>query len=102
MVTLKDESYTLEEIQDYMNREGFINLSCSSPNISSYITNEIDQNTDFFEKGIETTKSLHLTSITHADGSELKKDLQEKIWLRVINNQLENNNNLENDDFKIK
>lgn len=96
----EDESYTSEELQAYLQSEGFIHPS-SSPLSSKndYITNERAEDRAYFEKGEETTKSLHLVKIVDADGVELPTEKQNTLWIKVLEGHL--NNDLSNSDQEL-
>ena len=93
----ENEKYSLEELTDYFSEKGFIHPS-SSPisGKSTYITSERVEDANYFERGEETTFSLHLVDIVTENGLPLDPDAQDKLWNAFISKQLNLDKSIDN------
>jgi hypothetical protein len=96
----EDEPYTIDEIKNYLENEGFIHPSSSAlSSKNDYITNNHAEDHDFFTKGEQKTKTIHLKDIKDADGQSLPDETQSRFWVSLLNYQISNDNDKEMDSF---
>lgn len=91
----EDEVYELDDLQDYLDREGFIHAS-ESPVSSSRVWLSTESDTDF-SSGDRTIKSIHCSKVLDGDGKELTDAQKGKIWTNLVRQavgeKIERNNN---------
>lgn len=91
--SFEDEVYDLEDLQNYLDSEGFIHAS-ESPvtNRRVYLSTESEAD---ISSGDRTVKSLHCSKVLDGDGKELTSAQQAKLWTGVVRQavgeKLENN-----------
>lgn len=89
----EDEEYELDDLQDYIEKEGFTNAS-EVPVTNTGVWLSTDSEEDY-QTGERTTKSIHCSKVLDADGKELTPAQQGKVWRnlvrQVVGEKLEHN-----------
>lgn len=93
--------YSLEELKDYLESKDFIEPSDSLITRTSSITSSVIENRDFYEKGTQETRTLHLVSIQNDDGSSIKDDVADKVWRKILLEASGRNHNLDGSELSL-
>ncbi|MGD1523970.1 hypothetical protein [Vibrio owensii] len=76
--------YTLDELKERLSDGGFIEPSDSLITSKSNITSSVIENRDYFEKGIQETRTIHLVKLQNDDGSEISTGVADKVWRKIL------------------
>lgn len=87
---LESEKMTMDELEEHMTSTGYVHPS-SVPNITArdYITTDNIEDSEYFEKGINKTYSIHLNNILDADGNEIPDGMKDNLWKNIVCRQID-------------
>lgn len=79
----EDEVYDIEDLSNYLEREGFIHPS-QYPISDSNVWISTESETTDYGTGESTVKSLHCKKVMDGEGKELPPSQAGRIWMKMV------------------